>query len=146
MRLDEVLTPQELEEIDLKKIGKGVAAAGLAGALAMGSPDVKANPAGFNWDSLPEPYVATAQEKQELSTLADKIIQKYYLDRTPGKTAYRANFKEILLQGTPEQILMNLLTKKLTQEMQNRRRAQMKAKILMMQYLIDNKPNHPAIK
>ena len=31
MRLDEVLTPQELEEIDLKKIGKGVAAAGLAG-------------------------------------------------------------------------------------------------------------------
>ena len=34
MRLDEVMSPQELEEINWKKIGTGVAAAGLAGAMA----------------------------------------------------------------------------------------------------------------
>ena len=72
----------------MKKIGKGVAAAGLAGALAMGSPDVKANLAGFNWDSLATPCVALAQEKQELSTLADSKLYRNITGQGPGKTAY----------------------------------------------------------
>ena len=56
MRLDEVMTPQELEEINWKKIGKGVAAAGLAGAMAMGSAGAKAddgsNQMGISWNDM----------------------------------------------------------------------------------------------
>ena len=36
MRIDEIISPQELEEIDWKKIGKGAAAAGLATTMALG--------------------------------------------------------------------------------------------------------------
>ena len=56
MRLDEVMTPQELEEINWKKIGKGVAAAGLAGAMAMGGAGAKADAGtdqmGMSWNDM----------------------------------------------------------------------------------------------
>jgi hypothetical protein len=56
MRLDEVMSPQELEEINWKKIGTGVAAAGLAGAMALGSAGTKAddgsNQMGMSWNDM----------------------------------------------------------------------------------------------
>jgi len=42
MKINEVMTQQELDELNLKQIGKGVATAGLAGALALSSPDASA--------------------------------------------------------------------------------------------------------
>jgi hypothetical protein len=56
MRLNEVITQQDLEELNLKQLGKGVAAAGLAGAMALGGAGAKADAGtdqmGMSWNDM----------------------------------------------------------------------------------------------
>ena len=153
MRLHEVLDQQQIEELNLKKIGKGVATAGIAGALALGSPDAKGQDFDAIWDK--QPFVPTAIEQEQIKKIAITIVNEY------SKSNFRVsgNFKEINLYGTPEQILFKeikaIFQKKFSEkymgQMDTRQRnrvndmARMKAVSIMMKYLQDNKPDHPAI-
>jgi hypothetical protein len=111
MRLDEVMTPQELEEINWKKIGKGVAAAGLAGAMAMGSAGAKAddgtNQMGMSWNDMgdkveivqakTDTYIKlyTLQAKQQgetITTTLQKIINVKAKEQALAD--YNAEFKK----------------------------------------------------
>jgi len=148
MRLHEVMDQQQIEELNLKKIGKGIATAGIAGALALGSPDAKGSDLDSIWDK--QPFVPTAMEQEQIKKIAILVVKEY------SNVNVRGNFKEIKLYGTPEQILfqeIKAIFHKQYSEKYNGMvpqgridsKARMRAVSIMMKYLQDNKPDHPAI-
>lgn len=153
MRLHEVLDQQQIEELNLKKIGKGVATAGIAGALALGSPDAKGSDLDAIWDK--QPFVPTQVELEQIKKIAIQVVNDY----NQGNINVSGNFREINLRGTPENALFKeikaVFQKKFSEkymgQMDTRQRnrvnnmARMKAVTIMMKYLQDNKPDHPAI-
>lgn len=143
MRLTEIMEQQELDELNLKQIGKGVAAAGLAGALALGSPGAKAG------TSPDAPDVAPTGVTQQQSV--DQIASKYL--NYKGSGSYAGSIQQYKLEGTPEMEVFRAMEKmalqkeldKGTPRSMARMMAQVNVSAAMVAYLQTEKPDHPAI-
>jgi hypothetical protein len=94
--------------------------------------------------------VPTAMEQEQIKKIAIQVVKEY------SNVNVRGNFKEINLYGTPEQILFQeikaIFHKQYSEKYngmvhrsQIDTKARMRAVSIMMKYLQDNKPDHPAI-
>ena len=136
---------ESAEHLDEGPIAKALGTAALAGTLAMGSPDAQASDLDSIWDKKPVELSQTQQD--EIKKLAVQVVKQY------AGSNVRGRFKEINLYGTPENALFKEIKSIFHSQYKGSMRPRSQINMLvrdeavsvMMKYLQDNKPDHPAI-